>query len=133
MSLKRLGLVAVAVTIGCSHNTGGPSTVSGVPRKTNILAAAEIVAARADQTTAYDAVARLRPNWLVSHGLSSFDLRSNEYAIVFVDGQRFGTVEALRDIPAYQVARVRYYDVTQAGSVYGIKGGTGGVIEVTTK
>jgi hypothetical protein len=133
MSLNRLCLVAVAVTIGCSHNTGGPTTVSGVPRKTNILAAAEIVAARADLTTAYDAVARLRPNWLVSHGLSSFDLRSNEFAIVFVDGQRYGGIETLRDIPAFQVARFRYYDVTQAGSVYGIKAGTGGVIEVTTK
>jgi len=54
----------------------------------------------------------------------------SEYATVYVDGQRYGSVESLRNIQAYQVADIRYYDITQAGARFGVQGGTAGVIEV---
>jgi hypothetical protein len=135
MSVKHLCLVAVAAAIGCSsaHGASGPQGTSAVSRRTNLLTADEIVAAKADLVSAYDAVARLRPNWLAAHGLASLDLSSNEFAVVYVDGTKYGGLESLRNIPAYQVASLRYYDVTQAGATFGLKAGTGGVIEVTTK
>jgi hypothetical protein len=126
MSVKRLCLLAVAFLIACSSASGGsgPSS-SAAPRRTDILTTEQIVEAHADLVSAYDAVARLRPNWLIRHG--------SDFATVFVDGQQYGTVASLRNIQAFQIARARYYDPTQAGGVYGVKGGTGGVIEVTTK
>ncbi len=135
MSVKHLYLVAVAAIIGCApaSGTSGPSRTSAVPRRANFLAAREIVAANADVMTAYDALARLRPNWLNAHGVSSFDPRGSEFAIVFVDGQKYGGLNSLRNIPAYQVADFRYYDVTEAGATFGLQGGTGGVIEVRMK
>ncbi|MEO8580454.1 MAG: hypothetical protein ABI469_09405, partial [Gemmatimonadales bacterium] len=75
--------------------------------------------------------ARLRPNWLVEHGVPKTD--GTAYAIVYVDGQQYGPLQTLRGIPAYQVEEIRYYDVTQAGAMFGIRAGTGGVIDVKTK
>jgi hypothetical protein len=135
MPIKHLGLMAVAVIIGCA-SAGGASGTSGkpaVPRKANFLTAGEIVAANADATTVYDALVRLRPNWLTAHGVSSFDPEGNDFAIVFVDGHRYGGLSSLRDIQAYQVANIRYYDVTEAGATFGLRGGTGGVIDVKMK
>jgi hypothetical protein len=135
MSVRHLYLVAVAAIIGCASASGtsGPSSTLAVPRKADFLTAGEIVAANADVTTAYDALARLRPNWLNAHGVSSLTTGATDYAIVYVDGHRYGDLDSLRNIQAYQVASIRYYDVTQAGATFGLRGGTGGVIEVKTK
>ncbi len=133
MSVKHLYLVAVAASIACASGTSGPLRTPVVPRKANVLAAAEIIAAHADAMTAYDALARLRPNWMTVHGVSSFDPRANDLAILFVDGQLYGGLNSLRNIPADQKAYFRYYDVTEAGATFGLRGGTGGAIEVRTK
>jgi hypothetical protein len=94
----------------------------------SFLPAEEISAAHADITTAYDAVARLRPNWLAAHGASA-------YATVFLDGQKYadGDLSSLRSTQAYHIASIRYYDVTQSGARFGLQAGDGGAIEVTTK
>lgn len=135
MSVKHLYLVTVAAIIACAPagGTSGPSRTSAVPRRANVLAAEEILAAHADVMTAYDALVRLRSNWLTAHGVSSFDPRGNDFAIVFLDGQHYGGLNSLRNIPADQVADFRYYDVTEAGATFGLKAGTGGVIAVRTK
>ena len=133
MSVTHLYLVAVAAIIACAPagvtpGTPGPAAVT---RKSNVLTAQEIAAANADVTTAYDALSRLRPNWMVAHGVTNTE--GTALAIVFVDGQQYGGLSSLRDIQAYHVADIRYYDITQAGARFGIRGGTGGVIEVRTR
>ena len=125
-------LIAVAAVLACAPAGGTPSTqgIPTVPRTGNLLTAEEIAAANADNATAYEAVARLRPNWLVARGVAT---SGPEFPVVFVDGQQFGAPESLRNIQAYHVADIRYHDITQAGARFGIKGGTGGVIEVRSK
>jgi hypothetical protein len=128
MSIKHLFLIAVAAILGCA--AGGTSGAPGAPRRGSALTAEEIVAANADVGTAYDAVSRLRANWLAARGVAA---SGQQYAVVFVDGQRYGDLNSLRNIPAYHVAELRYYDITQAGAVFGIRGDTGGVIDVRMK
>jgi hypothetical protein len=132
MSLKHLYLIAIVAAVGCASasNMPGPVGARSAPRKAAYLSGEEIADAHADVNTAYEAVARLRPNWLVGHGVAA---QGSEYAVVFVDGQQYGAPESLRNIPAYHVADISYYDITQAGARFGIRGGTGGVIEVRTK
>ena len=123
--IKHLYLAAFAAVIGC----GPASGVSGgapAPRRGAILTGDEIAAAHADATTAYDAVVRLRPNWLAARG-------PGEYAKVFVDGNKYGELDALRTIPAYQIAIAHYYDATQSTARFGLQGGSAGAIDVTTK
>jgi hypothetical protein len=129
MSIKHLYLIAVAAILGCASASSTPGT-RAIHRKANVLTAEEIADAHADVMTAYDAVARLRPNWLAAHGVAA---QGSQYAVVFFDGQQYGGIDALRNIPAYHVGDIRYYDITQAGATFGIKGDTGGVIEVRSK
>jgi hypothetical protein len=136
MSLKYLYLVAVVAALGCASNglTSG-SSPNGAPQKSaNYLPFDEIANAHADVNTVYDAVARLRPNWLGAHGVtSSSSNTTTEYATVFVDGVLYGDLNTLRSLQAYHVADIRYYDITQSGAKYGIRGGSSGVIDVRTK
>ena len=128
MSVRHFYPIAIAAILGCASSGTSPiSNTVKVPRTPNYITGEEIVASNASEMTAYDAVARLRPNWLAMHGKAT---HGSEYATVYVDGQRYGSVESLRNIQAYQVADIRYYDITQAGARFGVQGGTAGVIEV---
>jgi hypothetical protein len=105
-----------------------------VPRRGNLITAEEIAAAHADVNSAYDAIARLRPNWLATHGPTSVNTAGGAgVATVFVNGVQYGDLSSLRNIPAYEVADLHYYDVTEAGATFGIKGGASGVIDVRTR
>ncbi len=135
MSVKHLYLGAVIAAIGCTSGPQPPSPSTGIPRSSTVITADEMAETHADLNSAYDAVARLRPNWLAPHGVTSTgaSAASTETATVWVDGQNIGSINALRNINAYQVGSMRYYDVTQAGARFGIRGGSSGVIEVTMK
>ena len=135
MSLKHLYAIAAAAILGCASAAGTSDTPgTGVVRSNpKLLTAEEIAAAHADVATAYDAIARLRPNWLASHGPMSADPQNSSFATVFVDGQLYGELNSLRNIQAYHVDHIRYYDVTEAGAKFGVKAGIGGAIEVTSR
>ena len=133
MSVKYFYLVAIAAVVGCASGKSGDPGDPATPRRSDLVTAEEIANTHADVNTAYDALARLRPNWLAPKGAMSSNAAAGNYAIVFVDGQQVGDVNALRNIPAYYVADIRYYDVTQAGARFGIRAGTGGALEVRMK
>jgi hypothetical protein len=132
MSVNHFYVVAVAAILGCAP-ASNTSAIPGMHRNAKVLTAEEIEAAHADVRTAYDAVARLRPNWLASHGAMSSDAGVNPFATVWLDGQLYGELSTLRDIPAFQVADIRYYDITEAGGKFGLRAGTGGAIEVRSR
>jgi hypothetical protein len=123
--------LAVAVIVGCA-SSGNPGE-RPAPIRTSVLTAEEIANTHADLNTAYDALSRLRPNWLAPHGAMSANAQTSPYASVFVDGQLQGDVNSLKNIPAYYIATVSYYDVTQAGARFGVRAGTTGAIEVSMK
>jgi hypothetical protein len=126
---------AAVLILGCASTVPDPTTSSNT-RRSNVLTADEIATTHADINSAFDAISRLRPNWLVPHGVTTSNIgqaSSTEYAVVFVDGQRYGDLQTLRTIPAYHIGSITYYDITQAGGRFGIQGGSSGVIEVLTK
>ena len=134
MSVKHLYLVVAAAVLGCASGGYNQGTLANAPtsRKSNVLTLEEVSAAHADVATAYDAVARLRPNWLASHGVTSTVANGGgtEYATVYVDGQPYGDITSLRNIPAYHVGEFRYYNMTEAGAKFGLRAGSSGVIDV---
>lgn len=133
---KPLYALAVVVALGCSSSGVPDPTLRTTRSRTSVLTVEEIANAHADINSAYDAVARLRPNWLAAKGVTSAQGSGGsgtEFAVVFLDGQRYGDVNSLRGIPAYYVGEIRYYDVTQAGARFGIRAGSSGAIEVFSK
>ena len=95
-----------------------------------LITADEITYSRA--TTAYDAIQRLRANFLTLRGQTSFLATSSPYPSVYVDGLKFGGIDALRAIPAGQIATIRLYRAWDAAARYGTSN-TSGVIAVTTR
>lgn len=133
MTLGRLvAIAALAPIAACASGGAGgnPSTAS----RYGILNAEEIAAHSIEGSSAYDAVARLRPKWLRARGVLSLHVASDssEYAYVFVDGRPAGRFGVLRDIPLYQVSGLRFYDVAEAAQ-FGALGEQAGVIEVRLK
>ncbi len=131
MSVKHLYLIAAAVIAACAPST---SSTSGVPRSSSALTVEEIAAFSTEGRTAYDVVSRLRPAWLRARGVESRvrTTDSTEYALVVVDGHPMGHIGALRDIQAYQLSDMRYYDPSEAGGKFGERGASG-VIEIRLK
>ena len=91
---------------------------------------AEIASSSA--TTAYEAVHRLRGNFLSNRGKTTILGKSSAMPIVYLDGVRFGEVNSLRNISATTVQAIRLYRAWEAQQKYG-NDVMGGVIEVTTK
>jgi len=134
MSTRHLYLIAVPALLACApaSGTSGASVASPAPRKSALLSAEEIRDANLDRGSVYDAVKRLRPNWLTRE-TKSFDPPSNEAPVVFVDGQQFGDLASLRNLDADGIAEIRFFSAAEAGGRFGLQGGLSGVIAVSRK
>ena len=122
--------VAVAATwfvvVGCAGATQGtPSRGSG-----NQLTQAELAAANSDNL--YDAIAKLRPEWLSSRGPTSVTDASPTSVDVYMNGNFLGRADYLRGVRLLDVTSVRYWDAGQASARFGM-GHPRGVIEITRK
>jgi hypothetical protein len=126
-----LYLVVALAIVACAP--AGTSGASDPTRRSSIvLGAEEIRAANVDAGNAYEAISRLRPNWLARTS-RSYDPSTIEGAVVFVDGQQYGELDSLRSLAASQIAGIRYYSPAEAGGRFGLQGGLSGVIEVSMK
>ena len=138
MSVKHLYSVAAALAavLACASAPAAVDsfdTPASAPRRAEVLTAEEITNTKAEEATAYEALSRLRPNWLAAHGVTSFSQKGTAYAIVYMDDQKYGDLNMLKNFKAFEVAEMRYYDFTQAGARFGVAAGNGGVIEVRSK
>jgi len=88
--------------------------------------------ASSNAINAYEAVQKLRANFLADRGKTTILGRSPSKPTVYVDGVQFGDVTSLRSISATVVQSIRLYRAYEAEQRYG-NGVMGGVIEVTTK
>jgi|SRR5438105_15560554 len=128
MLVMRTPLAAMCIAVlACSHPALGP----GESGNSQLITEQEIDASRA--ATAYDAIQKLRANFLRYRGETSLDRnKSQPYPTVYVDGQEFGPIGSLRNIPASEVATIRLYRSWEATTKFGT-GNMGGVIAVTTR
>lgn len=125
---RLLLMSATTVIVACS--APAVSSHSEDPRS-QLITEDEIEASRAP--TAYEVIQKLRANFLTYRGETSFDRsKSQAYPTVYVDGQQYGSVGMLRNIPASQVATIRLYRAWEATTKFGT-GNMGGVIAITTR
>lgn len=125
MRLRSLALsLIICATLGCAAAaTQGAGSSSGTPTQ---LTAPDIE--KANVATAYDAVDRLARRWFR-------DLSSNaagEVTVYLDTNQRLGDRNALREIPARDVALLRYLKSADAVGRFGQEA-SGGAIIVTRR
>ena len=122
----RFFVALVPVAFACV--TPPPSHAVSDPQ---LITEDEIEASRAP--TAFEVIQKLRANFLSYRGETSFDRqKSQPYPTVYVDGQEYGPIGTLRNIPASQVATIRLYRSWEATTKFGT-GNMGGVIAITTR
>lgn len=130
LSVQRAArIVALTVLLtgditGCAANreANGPS------RNTGLLTLDEIESAH--QPTLLDVVRALRPMWL--RQLSTTVQNTQDAGVVvYVDDQRVGGINVLREMTSTAATSLRFYSASEAQSRFGL-GNLQGVIQVTT-
>jgi len=122
----RISVLAFTLVASAACSSSKPASKPSPTRRTgNSITADEI--SNTGTTNLYDAIQRLRPQWLTStrvrRGGSGDDL------IVYLDSNRYGTMNSLRQLSVGGVQEIRYYGASEATNRYGT-GHTGGAILV---
>ena len=125
MLVAGLGLVTA---LACASGTGRARRAP--PASTTVLLADEIRAVGA--RTAYEAVLRLRPEWLRRRGAVSIRDPGSGEVVVYVDGVRLGGPGSLGSIPVGSIVLIEYLNPSDAAGRYG-PGHLGGAIQVRTR
>jgi len=122
-TLAVLGIVVVVSSCAGASRGGGP-------RERDVIARPEITASNA--STAYDAVEKLRPDFLRGRSVNTRTRASTQTPLVYIDGTRLGELAQLRSIPTTIVQSIQLISATDATTRWGT-GHPAGVIEVRTR
>jgi len=127
MSNNPLYVLAVAGLAACASAPSGHAA-----RDYNVISQNEITAQNG--ANAWDLITHLRPSYLKTRGRTSINNSSvsTEYASVFMDGQYFGDLTSLRNIPSMNIREIHYLPANEAVTRYGMQYGSG-VIEIRTR
>jgi hypothetical protein len=119
-------IMALVLATSCTHRAAESTRGSD-----QIITEEEIAGSQA--TNAYEAVSKLRANFLSNRGrVTVLDPNSSPLPVVYVDGTLYGDLSTLRGIPVSQVSSIRLYRSWEAQQKFG-NGKLGGVIEVVSK
>lgn len=118
--LRYLSTMLFAVALACASS----GTSAATPRRSTTTISGEEIASTG-VSTVYDAIQRLRPQWLTSSRMRGSG--TSDALQVYLDMNRFGTMEALRQLPVGGISEVRYLSAAEATNRYGT-GHSGGVI-----
>ena len=128
--------LTTALLLAASACASGGSTSS---RSANRAVITESELQASGTESAYDAIARLRPEYFRPKPAQSFNLQESSGVTVaapppslVVNGQLAGDLSDLRQIAATSLRSVRYYTIEQAKRKFGMQY-AGGAIEVTYK
>jgi len=116
-------LVASACLSACASGAG-----TGAPRPQHNLITAEEIAA-ANVNYAYEAVERLRPQWLVPRPPRVLSDRRPLIPVVFLDNVEYGDINELWTIPVSEIREIRLLDDQEAVRRFGTKYNSG-IIQV---
>lgn len=121
-----LVLATVISLAGCA--TSGANRGSSGSR--NILTHEQLATANSDNL--FEAIVKLRPEWLTSRGPTSVTDATPTGVDVYMNGSMLGRADVLREMGILDVTEVRYWDAGQASARFGM-GHPRGVIQITRK
>jgi hypothetical protein len=89
--------------------------------------------ARVSDFTLYDAIRRLRPNFLKSRSVTAYGKPSSSPLMLYVDGEKMDSIDDLRRISPSEVFEVRFYEPQIANTRFARYDNSGGAIAVILK
>jgi len=132
MSLRKCTFTfrALALVLTLAGCASAGSSQAGSRSSTVVLTREQLTSSSSDNL--YDAIQKLRPEWLTSRGPTSSTNSTPTSVDVYMNGSMLGKAEALRELRLFDVTEVRYWDAGRASARFGM-GHPRGVIEVTRK
>lgn len=127
--LRALFLITLTTTAGAAC-AGATQQATSERSSRNQLSREQLASANA--TNLYDAINKVRPEWLSSRGPTSVTNSTPTSVDVYMNGSMLGRAEALKEIGVLDVSEVRYWDAASASARFGM-GHPRGVIEITRK
>jgi hypothetical protein len=119
-----LALFSTASLAGC---VAAASQSGSAPSGGNRLTRTQLASSNSDNV--FDAIAKLRPEWLSSRGPTSVTDATPTSVSVFMNGSMLGKGDYLKQVSLLDVSEVRYWDAAQASARFGM-GHPRGVIEI---
>ena len=119
-----VGLVA-PVLLACA-----PPSTANPAHDPNVITREEIIASSA--ANAYEAVSRLRPNFLQFRGQTTITGPDTGYPKVYLDRMPYGDITTLKSLDANSIREIRYYNSAAASARFGL-GNVAGAIEVISR
>lgn len=133
-ALVGVATVLASLAAGCARASASSDAPAATqPANTssrNTLTQQQLSATNANSL--YDAIEKLRPEWLTSRGATSVTNAAPTLASVYMNGTMLGKTDYLRDMRVLDVTEVRYWDAGQASARFGM-GHPRGVVELTRK
>ena len=130
MKFKTLLVVGFVATAIGSLTACATGAATGGASERNRISGEEL--ATSNSPMVYEALQLLRPQWMRGRGPVSITDATEARANVYLNGNRIGDLEALRDIYVVDVAELRFWPAGEAGARFGM-GNPRGVIEVILK
>ena len=113
----RWSLVAAAVALSACASSGGGGAAKVNESSSDKVTSVEIASTQAQ--SAYDLVYKLRPHWLRAGATGSIGGGTvrNQVTLVYLDGNKLGTIDALRSLGASGIQRMEWLSASRAAVV----------------
>ena len=121
-------VVPLVMTLFAACASAGTTARSTSGR--NVLTQEQLAATNSENL--YQAIAKLRPDWLTSRGPTSVTDPTPTSPSVFMGGTLLGKADYLQQMRILDVTEARYWDAGSASARFGM-GHPRGVIELTRK
>ena len=119
---------AILILSGCAPSGQSSAGQSGSQDR-NLITKTDLEGM--EELTAYEAIRRLKPNWLQYRGQAVLTGADRETLRVYVDRIFFGEAESLSTLTVRNIQEIRFLDPRQATLRFGT-GHTVGAIVITT-
>jgi len=131
-SMSQLGFAWAAMLLAaCATGTGGGASESPIGNP-DIIAREEIDES-GGSTNAFQLIQSLRPQWLITRGITNLrQAAGEEDIVVYMDNARLGYRDALRRVPLGGVRYLEFYDARRATQRWG-GGHIHGAIFISTR
>ena len=128
---RRMGMRVVPLVASCFLFAECAPRTGVAPASSASEAITRVEITRSQAFNAYDAIRILRPNMLRERGRVTIRGTDIREPLVYLDNQRMGGINFLRDIPVTEIFEIRYHTAAQAQIKWG-NGHPQGVIQVLT-
>lgn len=124
-------LIASIIAAACLLSACARSNSAGPQRgSSNVLSAEQL--AGTNSSNLFDAIFKLRPDWLNTRGPTSVTNPTPTLASVYMGGSNLGKIDYLRQVGVLDVSEVRFWEAARASARFG-QGHPRGVIELIRK